>query len=129
MPVWRVRNKIDLESGAGVSRASGEAGSEREFRISASRGDGVLELMTALVAFAEVYFGAVGSGLIARTRQRELLQGAACSLRKSLQTITAGEELAAEDLRAAAYALGRLLGRVDVEDVLGEIFSSFCIGK
>jgi tRNA modification GTPase len=39
------------------------------------------------------------------------------------------EELAAEDLRAAAYALGRLLGRVDVEDILGVIFQQFCIGK
>jgi tRNA modification GTPase len=41
----------------------------------------------------------------------------------------AGEELAAEDLRMAAYALGRLLGRVDVEDVLDVIFREFCIGK
>jgi tRNA modification GTPase len=40
-----------------------------------------------------------------------------------------GEELAAEDLRAAAYALGRLLGRVDVEDILDVIFREFCIGK
>jgi tRNA modification GTPase len=40
-----------------------------------------------------------------------------------------GEEFAAEDLRAAAYALGRLLGRVDVEDILDVIFREFCIGK
>jgi tRNA modification GTPase len=40
-----------------------------------------------------------------------------------------GEEFAAEDLRAASYSLGRLLGRVDVEDVLDVIFRDFCIGK
>jgi tRNA modification GTPase len=38
-------------------------------------------------------------------------------------------ELRAEDLRRAAAALGRITGRVDVEDVLGEIFGRFCIGK
>ena len=38
-------------------------------------------------------------------------------------------ELRAEDLRIAAQALGRITGRVDVEDVLGEIFARFCIGK
>jgi tRNA modification GTPase len=38
-------------------------------------------------------------------------------------------ELRAEDLRRAAQALGRLTGRVDVEDVLGAIFARFCIGK
>jgi tRNA modification GTPase len=40
-----------------------------------------------------------------------------------------GEELIAEDLRAAATALGRLTGRVDVEDILDVIFRDFCIGK
>jgi tRNA modification GTPase len=38
-------------------------------------------------------------------------------------------ELRAEDLRRATQAIGRITGRVDVEDVLGEIFSRFCIGK
>jgi tRNA modification GTPase len=40
-----------------------------------------------------------------------------------------GEELAAEHLRVAALALGRLLGRVDVDDILDVIFREFCIGK
>jgi tRNA modification GTPase len=37
--------------------------------------------------------------------------------------------LAAEDVRVATHAIGRLTGRIDVEDLLDEIFSSFCIGK
>lgn len=64
-----------------------------------------------------------------RARQRELLGQARDSLRRSLDLVEEGEELAAEELRSAAYALGRLLGRVDVEDVLGAIFQKFCIGK
>jgi tRNA modification GTPase len=40
-----------------------------------------------------------------------------------------GEELAAEELRMAARSLGRLLGRVDVEDILDVIFREFCVGK
>ena len=66
---------------------------------------------------------------LSRIRQRELLQQTAASLQRSLAVIGEGEELAAEDLRAAAYSLGRLLGRVDVEDILDVIFREFCIGK
>jgi tRNA modification GTPase len=40
-----------------------------------------------------------------------------------------GEEIVAEELRTAAQALGRLTGRVDVEDILGKIFKDFCVGK
>jgi tRNA modification GTPase len=136
-PVWMVRNKIDLDGGrdGGVSRPNQEVvGLSRahgaiDFSISARRGDGVSELIAALVAFAQNYFGAGESGLIGRERQRQLLQQTASSLHRSILAIGQGEELAAEDLRAAAYALGRLLGRVDVEDILDVIFREFCIGK
>jgi tRNA modification GTPase len=123
-PVWLVRNKIDL-GGSDVPRVHGL----KTFAISASRGDGLGQLMSALVGFAEVYFGATESGLIARVRQRELLQQAEAALTQSMTAIGEGEELAAEDLRSAAFALGRLLGQVDVEDVLDVIFREFCIGK
>jgi len=126
-PVWRVRNKIDL-MGTAETLPGGKAG-ERTFAISAWRGDGVAELISALVGFAQDFFGATEGGLIARARQRDLLQQAAASLQRSITAIGKGEELAAEDLRSAAYALGRLLGRVDVEDILDVIFRDFCIGK
>jgi tRNA modification GTPase len=67
--------------------------------------------------------------LITRERQRRLLEDTAAALERSVAAIGHGEELAAEDLRAAAYSLGRLLGRVDVEDILDVIFREFCIGK
>jgi len=75
------------------------------------------------------YFGAAEGGLIARVRQRELLEQAAASLEQSMSAVNQGEEFAAEELRSAAFALGRLLGQVDVEDILDVIFRDFCIGK
>ena len=128
VPIWRVRNKIDLEE-AGRPLAESEAPSQESFQISASRGDGVPELIAALVGFAQSYFGGSEGGLIGRTRQRKLLEDTAASLRRCVEVIGQGEELAAEELRTAAHSLGRLLGRVDVEDILDVIFREFCIGK
>jgi tRNA modification GTPase len=122
VPVWTVRTKIDLEP-----RPPDAGGSD--FRISASRGDGVRELISALVGFARDYFGSGEGGLIGRQRHRELLRETAALLRRSMNVVDEGEEFVAEDLRAAADCLGRLLGRVDVEDILDKIFRDFCIGK
>ncbi|MGP9813051.1 tRNA uridine-5-carboxymethylaminomethyl(34) synthesis GTPase MnmE [Rhodopseudomonas sp. NSM] len=142
-PVWRVRNKIDLgpqvdtgwadSGGAGLAanrwQTEGDAAARATFAISAKRGDGVGDLIAALGEFAAQYFASGGeAAVISRHRHRVLLQDAAgmlqCSMAGGL-----GPELVAEELRLAAGALGRLLGRVDVEDVLGEIFGRFCIGK
>jgi len=124
-PVWLVRNKIDLDRNPAGSGGS----AEREFRISAAKSEGVSDLIAALVVFASDYFGRDEGGLITRERQRRHLEEAAAALERSIAAIEQGEELAAEDLRAAAYSLGRLLGRVDVEDILEVIFREFCIGK
>ena len=126
-PVWLVRNKIDLEGGEAVTAKSDWAA--RGFRISAESGDGIADLVAAMVAFAQDFFGATEGALITRQRQRKLLEETALWLRRGVAAGGRGEELIAEDLRAAAYSLGRLLGRVDVEDVLDVIFSEFCIGK
>ena len=123
-PVWLVRNKIDLNA---VCR--GAQSGLHEFRMSAARGDGVADLVGALVEFAREFFGSVEGGLITRERQRRLLGDTAAALERSLAAVAKGEELVAEDLRSAATSLGRLLGRVDVEDVLDVIFREFCIGK
>ncbi len=134
VPLWVVRNKIDLDpAGADAlsakERASdlGEGGAD--FRISASRGDGIQPLIAAMVGFARDYFGSAEGGLIGRARQRKLLQETAASLQRSIRAVAEGEELAAEELRLAAHSLGRLLGRVEVEDILDVIFRDFCIGK
>jgi tRNA modification GTPase len=127
-PIWLVRNKIDLGANGVGGTGSNQAGI-KEFKISARRGDGVAELVGAMVAFAQDYFGANEGALISRERQRKLLEETAESLRRSVSMIDSGEEFAAEDLRLAASSLGRLLGRVDVEDILDVIFREFCIGK
>jgi len=127
-PVWLVRNKIDLvRPGAAAVDAQGRP--MAEFRISARHGGGLPELIEALVGFAQNYFGGSEGGLIARERQRMLVKDTADSLRRAIAVVGEGEELAAEELRAAAYSLGRLLGRVDVEDILDVIFREFCVGK
>jgi tRNA modification GTPase len=131
-PVWTVRNKVDLGEKTfrpEPSRAMGPDPRAKMFAISARRGDGLPELITALVEFAAEFFGTSEGAMVTRARQRDLLSEAAGSLERSLDLLGEGEELAAEELRAAAFALGRLLGRVDVEDVLGAIFQKFCIGK
>jgi len=131
--VWIVRNKIDLESasepaGKGEARLPGQGGAST-FRISARRGDGAAELLAELAAFARDYFGASEDNLIGRERQRQLLVESVNGLRRALAIAGQGDELVAEELRAASQSLGRLLGRVDVEDILDKIFREFCIGK
>lgn len=131
-PAWIVRNKVDLdaERGGAIGRANSETAQKGvDFEISAKQGDGIGELVSALVSFAESYFGGGEGGLITRERQRRLLEETSRSLHRSIEVIGQGDEFAAEDLRAAAYTLGRLLGRVDVEDILDVIFREFCIGK
>src|SRR6266700_2979511 len=142
-PIWVVRNKIDLDAvesdaaslrlDAAISRRPAgvlERGrTSADFAISASRGDGIAELISALVGFGKSYFGSGEGGLITRERQRKLLEQTVVSLRRGTGVIEHGEELAAEDLRIAARSLGQLLGRVDVEDLLDVIFRDFCIGK
>lgn len=144
-PRWLVRNKVDLaavsdvEKPAGIlaagqrpfrgDRAAGDGAPVPVFAISAARGDGMPGLIDAIRIFAEQYFAAGESGLIGRVRHRELLRTTASMLHRSINALDQGEELVAEELRAASFALGRLLGRVDVEDLLDVIFRDFCIGK
>ncbi len=90
---------------------------------------GVDELVNALAGFAERYF-TPEPALVTRGRQRAHLQDTVLALRDAQRAAQDGrEEIMAEQLRLATRALGRLLGRVDVEDVLDVIFRDFCIGK
>jgi len=67
--------------------------------------------------------------VLTRARHRRLVEEARAALERAIPALARGPELAAEDVRVAASAIGRLTGRIDVEDLLDEIFSSFCIGK
>lgn len=127
-PLWIVGNKADLvKNGKSKVNVSGPV---RRFTISATTGEGVDGLIAALSAHAADFFGAVEPALVTRERQRRALEDAAAALGRALaQPAASREDIVAEDLRLAARAIGRLTGRVDVEDILDVIFRDFCIGK
>ena len=94
--------------------------------LSALTGEGIPDLIGALAArIAQTYD--IAAPLLTRARHREALGVAADALRRSLAA--ALPELRAEDLRLAWRSLGRITGRVDVEDLLDVIFRDFCLGK
>lgn len=129
---WWVINKADLAVGnLWIICESASASSSRDsFLVSAATGAGTATLMAALAAFAQDFFAGNEAPLITRVRHRRALEQTAAALDRALAAREGGgEELIAEDLRGAATALGRLTGRVDVEDILDVIFRDFCIGK
>ena len=85
------------------------------------------DLISALQQQAESELGATEPALVTRERQRAALQDARAALARA--ELPLSEDLLAEELRTSANALGRLTGRVDVEDILDVIFRDFCIGK
>lgn len=95
--------------------------------ISCTGGEGLEALMDTLVSLAEARWTPGEGAVVTRARHRQALEDC-CG---ALQRIVAGgsEELVAEDLRVAAQALGRISGRVDVEEILDVVFRDFCIGK
>jgi tRNA modification GTPase len=113
----------------GSPPSRGRVEGERWFAISAGTGQGIEALTRSLAEFAAAYFGTGESALVSRARHRAQLQDASDALGRASQSVVLGEEIVAEELRAAAQALGRLTGRIDVEDVLGKIFKDFCVGK
>jgi tRNA modification GTPase len=98
--------------------------------VSCLTGAGMAALLETLTERAQGLLGSGGEPLLTRARHRVALQAAA----EALSRFSAAPEhtelaLLAEDLRLAARALGRITGRMAVEDVLDRIFAEFCIGK
>ena len=126
-----IRNKVDLTVDKLWNNCeSASVSSAKKFTISAAEGAGIDALVASLSAYARDYFAASETSLITRARHRQALQETVATLDRTLTHGTSGnEELIAEDLRSAAATLGRLTGRVDVEDILDVIFRDFCIGK
>jgi tRNA modification GTPase len=130
--VWIVRNKIDLVAPKEINERSDRimiSNNNIELKISALVGEGVSALLARLELHARDYFQAE-SGLITRERHRKALESAKNALSRALAEDPVGrEDIIAEELRTAAQTLGRLTGRIDVEDILDVIFRDFCIGK
>jgi tRNA modification GTPase len=96
--------------------------------ISAKTGDGLDALIARLEEIARSEIAPPGDAAITRTRHRVELVSSRDALKRFVNH-DLGPELKAEELRIAARHLGRLTGLIDVEEVLGAIFSEFCIGK
>jgi tRNA modification GTPase len=128
--VWRVENKIDLamEAIRGKNESQSTKVVNHSFTISATMGTGVHALIAALTGYAQQYFAQTEATVVTRARHRQALEETVVALNRALDQ-SQGEELIAEELRSAATTLGRLTGRVDVEDILDMIFRDFCIGK
>jgi tRNA modification GTPase len=118
-----VANKCDLPS-PGVPAGA--------VRVSCLTGEGFSDLTERMVEAVGGAHLSAGQSLAAiNARHTALLDSAARSLEAARILVSSGEppELAAIELRAALDAIGRIIGMADTEEILGRIFSSFCIGK
>jgi tRNA modification GTPase len=113
-----VRSKIDL-GGQDLG----------DLAISTQVGTGVGQLERLIAQAAGKASQVTGSAPLTRARHQSAVADAIHALERALSAPDTAPELAAEDLRLAARAIGRIAGLVDVEDVLDKVFSSFCIGK
>jgi tRNA modification GTPase len=115
--IW---NKADLSRETPVG--------ERRLRVSLKTGEGLEALMGEVARIvAEKADQASEAPVITRARHRHALEEAVAALRRSLAAPE--PELFAEDVRLAVRAIGRITGRVDVEELLDVVFRDFCIGK
>jgi tRNA modification GTPase len=126
--LWRIVNKIDLlADGQPVRPHAMERENVR--LVSSTTGAGIDALVGAIGRFCEEFFSPEPA-LVTRARQRAHLEETGHALAGAQEAAAQGrEEIMAEQLRLASRALGKLLGRVDVEDILDVIFRDFCIGK
>ena len=118
-----VVNKIDVATAANLTLPE----ECESVRVSAKTGQGMPALIAALTARAAAALASGGDPVPTRARHRAAVEEARdCLVRAQAAPLP---ELAAEDVRLAVRALGRITGRVDVEDILDAIFREFCIGK
>jgi tRNA modification GTPase len=117
-PFLAVTTKADM----GGAAATGIA-------ISAKTGEGVPRLLDAIAEAAEEGLAGADQALVVSARHRAAFEEAFAHLRRAMESADLAPEFFAEDLRLAARALERIAGRIDVEDILGEIFGRLCIGK
>jgi len=127
LTVTHIRNKIDLcGESAGVERH----GDRVELRVSAKTGEGIAMLRDHLKSLV-AYEGTGEGEFSARRRHLDALRRVDSALKAGQGALLGAQagDLLAEDLRQAQLALAEITGEFSADDLLGEIFSSFCIGK
>lgn len=127
LPITVVRNKADLtDEKRGMSEVSGHS----LIRLSARTGDGIQDLREHLKQSMGFTSNTEG-GFLARRRHLDALETAAEHLQQGMEQLVSARagELLAEELRQAQLALSEITGEFTSDDLLGRIFSSFCIGK
>ena len=122
----RVLNKSDLLTDKSIRLRNDE---EKTVEISARTGAGVGVFIAELEGLVVDRVGGMEHATIIRARQKSVVEDSIRHLRESLTHEAEQIELAAECVREASHSIARVTGRVDVEDLLGSIFSEFCIGK
>lgn len=124
--VLTVLNKTDIAGHSNDNSIDNPAA-----RISALTGNGLDALLRLLADHVKgrLDVPAATSAVITQQRHRRGLENAVAALTRMLANPGLAAELQAEELRIAADALGRIMGKIDVEDILGQIFGRFCIGK
>ncbi|HEC91348.1 MAG TPA: tRNA uridine-5-carboxymethylaminomethyl(34) synthesis GTPase MnmE [Alphaproteobacteria bacterium] len=122
-----VLNKCDLVS----PPTDATVGGMRAVAVSAKTGEGVDNLLKIITEKAASICSPAESPALTRARHRAALEESRAALGRFFEAVNEerGPEITAEELRLAQRALGRITGRVDVEDLLDVIFSDFCIGK
>lgn len=121
-PIIRVETKADLRDAAWLDTTS-------DVMISVRTGEGISALLELLAKHLPDLDGASALALPTRQRHAQHLATARDHIEAALSAHKAGLDIQAENLRLAGQALGRVTGRVDVENLLDVIFSEFCIGK
>ena len=125
-PKILVRNKIDL---VGLKPSVQKVDHVLDIAISAKNGEGVDLLQDALSEFAGLNATAEGI-FLARKRHINAIEETLVFISNAIDQLKQGSsELVAEDLRQAGLQLSQITGEFSSDDLLGEIFSSFCIGK
>ena len=118
-----VLNKIDLLSEAPPAAIGGR----RALPVSCLTGAGIDAMLETLAAEIERRYPMAAEPALTRARHRYAIT--ACRAALARAGASPADERLAEELRLAARALGRITGRVDVEEMLGLVFRDFCIGK
>jgi tRNA modification GTPase len=112
------------------SRGKGSAAAEMvDISVSAKTGQNIDGLVERLSDWARQRFANAESALITRDRQRRAIEACCAHLERATTAEGLPLELVAEEVRLAARELARLVGRIDVEDLLDVVFRDFCIGK